>query len=287
MLQAAAPTSSPAGSGKNSRKNSASQSSLNRPGAGSITGAAIVAKTSGDGYNLLMATVTTMSIHPNLRKKLPYDPEQDFVPVGMIAGTPFVLVISASKNVKTIAELAAYAQAQGRSLTYASGGVGTPHHLIGALISKRTGIPMTHVPYGGSGAAISDVIAGHVDMIVADVPLVIALIQDGKLTAVGTATKDRVSLIPNVPTLAEAGLSGADALGWVVLVAPSKTPRAIISHLNRDLTAVMREPDIRDQLKALALENVETLSPTDAAAYIRSETVRWGDIVRSTGISVE
>jgi tripartite-type tricarboxylate transporter receptor subunit TctC len=246
-----------------------------------------VAKAAPDGYTLLFATVTTLAIQPNVHRKLPYDPAKDFVPVGLIAGTPFVLVVSPKLQVKTIADLISYAKSRPGELTFASGGVGTPHHLLGELLKSTTGIVMSHVPYTGSGQALPAVMGGHVSLIFSDVPPAVSLIRDDKLTALGIATKERIETLPDIPTLDELGLPGMDALGWLMLVAPGQTPSPVIERLNGELRNVMAQPDVRQHLAGLALVGVPHLTSAEAKAYVASETKRWGEIVRLSGARVD
>ena len=259
----------------------------NRPGAGSITGAAAVAKAAPDGYTLLFATVTTLAIQPNVHRKLPYDPAKDFIPVGMVAGTPFVLTVTPKLPIRTVAELIAYAKSHPGELTFASGGFGTPHHLFGELLKSTAGIAMDHVPFTGSGQALPATMGGHVSMIFSDVPPALPLIRENKLTALGVATKERIEAAPELPTLAESGLAGMDALGWLMLVAPAQTPAAVIDRLNGALRDVMAEPDVRKQILDLALVPVPYLTPAQAQDYVASETRRWGEIVKLSGARID
>jgi tripartite-type tricarboxylate transporter receptor subunit TctC len=259
----------------------------NRPGAGSITGAAAVAKAAPDGYTLLFATVTTLAIQPNVHRKLPYDPAKDFIPVGMVAGTPFVLTVTPKLPIRTVAELIAYAKRHPGELTFASGGFGTPHHLFGELLKNTAGIAMDHVPFTGSGQALPAAMGGHVSMIFSDVPPALPLIRENKLTALGVATKERIEAAPELPTLAESGLAGMDALGWLMLVAPAQTPAAVIDRLNGALRDVMAEPEVRKQILDLALVPVPYLTPAQAQDYVASETRRWGEIVKLSGARVD
>ena len=259
----------------------------NRPGAGSVTGAASVAKAAPDGYTLLFATVTTLAIQPNVHRKLPYDAAKDFVPIGMVAGTPFVLAVTPKLPIKTVGELISYAKSHPGEVTFASGGVGTPHHLFGELFKSTTGIAMAHVPFTGSGQALPAAMGGHVSMIFSDVPPVLPLIREGRLTALGVATKERIEAAPELPTLAESGLAGMDALGWLMVVAPAQTPAAIVDKLNGALREVMAEPDMRKQITDLALVPVPYLTPAQAQAYVADETKRWGEIVKLAGVRIE
>jgi tripartite-type tricarboxylate transporter receptor subunit TctC len=257
----------------------------NKPGAGTVIGSNLVAKSAPDGYTLLMATPTPMAINVTLHKQLPYDPAADLVPLVMVAGAPFALVVKPSLPVHSAGELIALAKEKPGQLTYGSGGPGAPHHLYAELLSSMTGIKMTHVPYKGTLPALNDVIAGHIDLMFSDIPPLIGVVATGKVRPIGVSTKARVKAFPDVPPLNDVGVPGFDVSGWFTIVAPAKTPQPVIERLHRELKAVMALPDVKAQIDKLSLLPLDTPSVPDMQTFVKSEIVRWGDIVKKAGIA--
>jgi tripartite-type tricarboxylate transporter receptor subunit TctC len=257
----------------------------NKPGAGTVIGSNLVAKSAPDGYTLLMATPTPMAINVTLHKQLPYDPATDLVPLVMVAGAPFVLVVNNDLPVHSVKELIAYAKANPGKLSFGSGGPGAPHHLYAELLKSMTGIKMTHVPYKGTLPALNDVIAGHIQLMFSDIPPLIGIAAAGKVRPIGVSTKARVAAFPDVPPLNEAGVPGFDVAGWFTIVAPSKTPQPIVDKLHRELKAVMDLPDMKAQIAKLSLLPMDTPPVAEMQKYVKSEIVRWGDIVKKAGIA--
>jgi tripartite-type tricarboxylate transporter receptor subunit TctC len=257
----------------------------NKPGAGTVIGSNLVAKSAPDGYTLLMSTPTPMAINVTLHKQLPYDPATDLIPLVMVAGAPFVLVVHPSLPVKTAAEFIKYAKERPGQLSYGSGGPGAPHHLYAELLSSMTGIKMTHVPYKGTVPALTDVIAGHIPVMFSDIPPLLGVVSEGKVRALGVSTKARVAAFPDVPPLNEAGVPGFDVSGWFMLVAPSKTPRPIVDKLHRELMAVMAMAETKAQVAKLSLLPLETPPVAEMQSFVKSEIARWGKIVTQAGIA--
>jgi tripartite-type tricarboxylate transporter receptor subunit TctC len=257
----------------------------NKPGAGTVIGSNQVAKSTPDGYTLLMSTPTPMAINVTLHKQLPYDPATDLVPLVMVAGAPFVLVVHPSLPVKSVTEFIAYAKERPGQLSYGSGGPGAPHHLYAELLSSMTGIKMTHVPYKGTMPALTDVIAGHIPVMFSDVPPLIGVVAEGKVRPLGVSTKARFAAFPNVPPINEAGVPGFDVSGWFMLVTQSKTPQPIVDKLHRELMAVMAMPETRDQIAKLSLLPMDTPSVAEMQTFVRAEIDRWGKIVTAAGIA--
>jgi len=255
----------------------------NKPGAGTVIGSAQVARSAPDGYTLLMATPTPMAINVTLHKELPYDPATDLVPLVMVAGAPFVLVVRNDLPVKSAKELIDLART--KELTYGSGGPGAPHHLYAELLSSMTGIKMTHVPYKGTLPALNDVIAGHIDLMFSDIPPLIGVAAQGKVRPLAVSTKQRVAAFPDLPPLNEAGVPGFDVSGWFMIVAPAKTPKPIIDRLHDELTAIMATPEVKAQIAKLSLIELATPSVAEMQAYVKAEIDRWGGIVRKAGIA--
>jgi tripartite-type tricarboxylate transporter receptor subunit TctC len=257
----------------------------NKPGAGTVIGTTTVAKAAPDGYTLLMATPTPMAINVKIHKQLPYDPATDFVPLGMVAGAPFVLIVNPALPVHSVKELIAYAKEHPGKLSYGSGGVGAPHHLYAELLKSMTGINMTHVPYKGSLPALNDVVAGHIDLMFCDIPPAIGMIKTGRVRVLGVSTKARVDAFPDVPSIAEAGVPGFDVAGWFMVVAPAQTPSAIVAKLHDALKAVLVEPEVKQQIAKLSLVPLADPSTEEMKAFVKSEIARWGKVVEAAGIA--
>src|SRR5262249_5686907 len=205
----------------------------NRPGAGTLIGAGAVAKSAPDGDTLLLATASTPPIAPHIYKSLPYDPVKDFAPITLVGAADFVLVSHPSVAADTLGDLVALVRGKPGELSYASAGIGTPHHLFMEMLLSMTGLEMQHVPYRGSPAALSDVVAGRIALIMCDLPPTLPLIRDKKVKAFGVASETRIAFAPEIPTIAEAGIPGYVAAGWFSMVAPAGTPRPIIDALNQ------------------------------------------------------
>jgi tripartite-type tricarboxylate transporter receptor subunit TctC len=255
----------------------------NKPGAGTVIGSNQVAKSAPDGYTLMMATPTPMAINVTLHKELPYDPATDLMPLVMVAGAPFVLVVSNALPVKSVKELIDLAKT--KQLTYGSGGPGAPHHLYAELLSSMTGIKMTHVPYKGTLPALNDVIAGHIDLMFSDIPPLIGVAAEGKVRPIAVSTLKRVAAFPNLPPINEAGVPGFDVSGWFMIVAPGKTPKPIVDLLHNELTAIMATPEVKAQIAKLSLIELTTPSVAEMQTYVKSEIERWGTIVQKAGIA--
>lgn len=256
----------------------------NRAGAATILGATSVASSKPDGYTLLLAPVTTLAIVPNVTKTLSYDPIKDFAPVSLVGRPDWVFVVNPSLGVTTLRELIAYVkQRPPGSLSYATGGFGSPHHMFMALFLTMTGLRMQPIPYRGSVPAVTDVLAGHVPMMFVDMPPVIQFIEDGKLRALAVPWSQRSKRMPDIPTMAEAGLPGYAARTWFSVVARAGTPPSVIQTLNRAIKAHLTQPDVAAKLRALAIEPL-TSTPEELATLIRSELVKWGHVAKEAGI---
>ena len=256
----------------------------NRTGAGMITGTASVARAAPDGYTLLVATSTPLAINATIHKKLPYDPVEDFVPIALIANSPFTLIVNPSLPVKSVPDLIKLAKEKPGQLSYASAGPGSPHHLFFELLKAMTGIEATHVPYRGNVPAITDVVAGHVPAMFSD-PSGLPIIRDGKVRALGASSATRLLQAPDIPTIAEQGLSGFDAAAWIMVVAPAKTSFDIVNRLHEELKTISEMRDVREQI----IKNGQTPTTTPPVAklrnYVQSEIVRWGKVVQKAGIA--
>lgn len=256
----------------------------NRPGAGSTIGADIVAKSAADGYTLLLVS-NTFVISPSLYKKLPYDTLKDFAPVLQFVTSPNVLVVHPSLPVKTVKDLIALAKAKPGQIDYASSGNGSSQHLFTALFTSLAGINMNHVPYKGSGQARTDLISGQISVGIPGIASVIQHIKSGRLRALGVTGDKRSPQLPDVPTIAEAGVKGYDADQWIGFVAPAKTPKDVITKLNTITEKVLKNPDLVKQLSSVGAEPAY-LGPEKFGALIRAELVTWGKVVKSTGMQI-
>ena len=256
----------------------------NRTGAGMVTGTASVAKAAPDGYTLLVATSTPMAINATVHKKLPYDPANDFVPVGLLANSPFTLVVNPSVPAQSVSDLIRLAKEKPGELSYASAGPGSPHHLFFELLKSMTGIQATHVPYRGNVPALTDVVAGHVPTMFSD-PSGLPIITDAKVRALAASTAKRLPQLPELPTIAEGGLTGFDAAAWIMLVAPDKTPAAIVDRLHNEIRAISEQSDIRERIVRNGQTPTATMSVAELRNYVRSEIARWGKVVQQAGIA--
>ena len=259
----------------------------NRPGAGTMTGSNTVAKSTPDGYTILMGTSTPLAILATLYKHLPYDPAADFVPLELIATIPFVLVVNNDLPVHSVAELIAYAKAHPGELSYGSTGPGSPFHLDAELFSAMTGIQMVHVPYKGVVDAQVDLMGGRIQVMFTDFTSSVPLIKDGKMRALGVSTKARAAAMPELAPIAELGVPGFDAAAWQMVAAPAATPRPVVDKLHAELENIMALPETRNAITRIGLVPADSHSIEELQAFVRSEIVRWGDIVKRSGASVD
>jgi tripartite-type tricarboxylate transporter receptor subunit TctC len=256
-----------------------------RPGAGSTIGTADAAKAPADGYTLVMAGSGSLAISPTLYKGLPYDPRNDFSPIALIAVIPFVLVVNPSLPIQSLADLIKYSKEHPGTLTYGSGGAGSPHQLYAELLKSMTGIEMTHVPYKGTAPALTDVIGGHISLMFADTIPALPMIRAGKVRALGVSSATRLPSAPEIPPLAEAGVPGFDAAGWGMVVAPAHTPAPIVTKLYEAFRAVAIQPDIRDHMILLGMVPQSSPPPEKLQDFINAEIVRWGKVVQQAGLA--
>jgi tripartite-type tricarboxylate transporter receptor subunit TctC len=263
----------------------------NRPGAGSGIGAAYVARSAPDGQTLLVATSTTLAINPWLYKKLAYDPAREFAPIGLIGAVPLLVVVNATSPVKTVADLIALSKSTPGGLSYGSAGNGSPQHLGVEMFKAATGARLTHVPYKGSGPAVTDLLGGQIQLMFSDIPPALQHVKSGRLRAIAVTTGHRLANLPDIPTIAESGAAGTkgfEAVAWQSLVAPAGTPRDLIGKYADALAKVIAQPDMRAKLLAEGFEPAASGgSPEKLAAYIRSETERWGKVIRASGATID
>ena len=256
----------------------------NKPGAGTVLGTLATIRSPHDGYTLMIANSTTLAINPTLHKTLPYDPA-DLAPVMLIARIPQVLVVNAALPVHSIADLVKLAKSTPGGLSYGTSGAGTAQHLDAEMLKGVLDIPMTHVPYKGMSPALSDVAGGHIPMMFSVIPTALPLIQAGKLRMLGVTTAQRIEPIPEVPPLAEIGVPGFNASTWFMLVAPAKTPRAVVDKLHAELRDFNNDPAVREELVRQGLMPVVSPPPEALKDFVRSETMRFDKVVRQAGLA--
>jgi tripartite-type tricarboxylate transporter receptor subunit TctC len=257
-----------------------------RPGAGGTVGTKYVSKSDPDGYTLLLGYTGTLAIGPSLYKEVGYDPTRDFAPIGMIGNAPSVVAVHPSFPVKSIPELIAYAKANPGKVNFGSAGVGSVNHITGEYFARSAGITLVHIPYKGTGPALTDLLGGHIPMALAPIPPVHANVEAGALRALAVTGKNRSSLMPDVPTIAEMGLSGFEASLYYGLVAPPGTPRPIIDKLNTALRDALASDEVKQQLGADGTE-ITPSSPEEYAAFIGKDEKKWSELVKASGVEQE
>ncbi len=255
----------------------------NRVGANGIIGTEAAAKAPPDGYTLYLGNISTLAVNPHLYLKLPYDAVRDFAPVTMAATIPVVLVVHPSLPVKSVKELIALARAHPGELNYASGGTGSAQHLPMEMLRVDAGINIVHVPYKGLGPAFSDVLGGQVPMMFTGVSNVVPYMKSGRLRVLAIGSPKRSATLPEVPTVAEAGVPGFDFDSWTGYLVPIGTPKEIIAKLHADITRTLTQPDVREKLIALGFDLVGG-TPEALATLIRNDIARFGKLIKAAGI---
>jgi len=258
----------------------------NRGGGGGSIGTRMVAKAAPDGYTLGLGGTGTLAIDPTLYPNVGYDPRKDFAPVGLIATTPLIVLVNQSVPARNVQELIALAKAQPGKLNYASAGIGTGIHLGTVLFAETAGITLTHIPYKGSGPALTDLLGGYVQIFFSSLPPAIGLVKDGRLRALGVTGLKRTASLPDVPTVAEQGLPGFEAVLHYGIVAPAGTPQPIIDTLSASLRAALRDSRVHDHLATEGAEPLPT-SPAEYAADIDREETKWSALVKKSGASAK
>jgi tripartite-type tricarboxylate transporter receptor subunit TctC len=257
----------------------------NKPGAATTIAAMSVARAPPDGYTLLQATSSTMAINVTMAKHLPYQPLKDLIPVALLSASPFFLVVNAHSPVKSVAELIALAKEKPNGLNYGSSGPGSMHHLSTELFLSLTGTQMTHVPYKSTPQAMNDLLAGNIQVLFGDATSTVPLIQQGLVRALAVSTSYRADAVPEIPTVAEAGVAGFDTSSWQMIVAPADTPNDIVMTLNRDVHAIFSDPDVKQELSRRGMGPRVTGAPQELNEFVSAEIKRWGPIVQRAGVA--
>lgn len=258
----------------------------NRPGAAGNFGADMVAKSPPDGYTMLIAANSILTTNAAMFSRMPFDPVKDLQPVSLLGIVPFVLVAGPSAKVNSIAELIALGKSRPGGITYASSGVGSPQHLLAELFRSVTGIPMTHVPYKGAAPAINDLLAGRIDIQFGSINQLLPHVRAGSLTALGAVGYKRLSTMPKVPTLGEAGLSGFESNVWVGLCVPAQTPPDVVERINKDVQFVLAMSEVKDKLAEQGMEP-QGSSPAEMAKLVATETARWSKVIKAANIKAD
>jgi tripartite-type tricarboxylate transporter receptor subunit TctC len=258
----------------------------NRPGANGDIGMLIVAKAPSDGYTVVLGYIANLGIGPSLYAKMPYDPVKDFAPITQVAGASNILVTHPSVPAKSFKELLVHVKANPKKLSFASAGVGSIGHLTGEYLNNLAGIDMVHVPYKGSGQAISDLVGGHVKVMISGMASTLPHVKSGKLNGLVTTGLKRTPATPDIPTIAESGFPGFEASSWFGVLAPAGTPKPVIARLNADVRKALTDPGVVKRLEGVGFEII-TSTPEQFGAYIRSEIRKWEKVVKASGAKPE
>ena len=257
-----------------------------RPGAGGNVGTEQVARSAPDGYTLLMGASGPLAINASLFRRLPYDPAKDLSPIVLVASVPLVLVVHPSLPVSSVRELIALLKANPDKYSYASAGTGTPQHLSAELFKSMTGTRMTHIPYKGSGPAVNDLVGGQVPISFESMIAVLPQVQAGRLRAVAVTSLRRSPTVPDLPSMAEAGVAGYESIAWYGVVGPAGMPKAIVERVNHEMRRVLGETEMKARLFAMGSASVHG-TPEQFGAFIRAEIQKWAKVVKESGAKVD
>ena len=258
----------------------------NKAGANGIVGLQALMQSPADGYTLAVAAAGPMAVNPSLYDKLPYDPTKDFSPITNLVNYPLLLVVHPSVPVKTTLDLVNLAKAKPKQLFFASPGSGNSGHLAGELFNTMAQVQTVHVPYKGQGPALADLLTGQVQMLYSSIPSVLPQVRSGQLNALAVGSAKRLPSLPDIPTLAETGVPGYEAYSWVGIVAPAKTPKAIVTRLNQEIVDILKQKDVAEKLNQQGALPVGD-TPEQFAAYIKTEIDKWGAVVRAANIKAD
>ena len=258
----------------------------NRPGSGGTIGLGIAAKTPPDGYTLVLGQASNVAVAPGLYSKLTYDPVKDLQPITLVISSPLVIVSHPSFPAKNVKELVAYAKAKPDAITFGSPGNGTIGHLSLELLKSMAGIKMLHIPYKGASLALTELIGGQIAIYASSMPPALPLISGGKLKALGVTSAKRLAPLPNVPTVAEGGVKGYEAVNWYGVMMPAGAPKELVARLNADIVRVLKEPDVKERFASEGGDIVAD-TPDQFAAFIRREIPKWSKVVKEAGAKVD
>ncbi|MFN9475253.1 Bug family tripartite tricarboxylate transporter substrate binding protein [Acidovorax sp.] len=258
----------------------------NRAGAGGNIGGALAAKAPADGYTLFMGTVGTHAINASLYKKMPFDPIKDFAPLTRVANVPNLLVANPAQPYKSVKELIAYAKANPGKVNFGSSGNGSSIHLSGELFKSLAKVDMVHVPYKGSAPAVTDLLGNQIGIMFDNMPSAIQHVRSGKLVPIAVTTAKRSPELPNVPTIAEAGVPGYEATSWFGMFAPTGTPAPVLTKLNTALVKVLNQAEVKKKINEQGAETYSE-TPEQFAAFIKTDSVKWGKVVQESGASLD
>ena len=258
----------------------------NRPGAASIIGSEAAAKSPNDGYTLFMGSSGSLAVNPGMYAKLPYDPIKDFTPISLGLKVPFFLVVHPSISAGTVKELVTYLKANPGKINFGSAGIGASNHLAAELFKSVTGVAMVHVPYKGSPPAVTDLFSGQIGLMFETGPLIMPHVKSGRLKVLAVGSARRSLAAPELVTIAESGYPGFETVGWAGLLAPTGTPKEIVTKLNAEIVRILSQTEVTGRFVTLGAELVSS-SPEEFGAYIKSETAKWGKVVKDSGAKAD
>ncbi len=258
----------------------------NKPGSGGNLGVDAAAKAASDGYTLVMGQTSNLAINPTLYSKLPYDPTKDLTPISLVASSPLMIVASANSPFHTLADVVNAAKAKPGSINFATSGNGTVAHLTAESFQKLAGIKLTHIPYKGASQGVTDVISGQVQLYVSSVPTLIGHIKNGKMRPIAVTSLKRVDDLPQVPTIAESGYKGFEAVTWFGVLGPANLPKEVVAKLNADINKALKDPELARKLGDQGAD-VAGSTPEQFAKLIRDDIARWGRIVKESGAKID
>lgn len=259
----------------------------NRVGANGMVGTSFVAKSAPDGYTLLMGGIGPLGINPSIYSKLPYDAVRDFAPVIHVASAPNVLVVHPSVNARSVKELIAMARSDPGKLTFASAGSGSSQHLSGEMLKTMAGVSMTHVPYKGSAPSVTAILAGEVSLLFGTMADVVGHVRAGKLRALAVTSARRIPVLPDVPTMIEAGVPDFEATAWFGVSAPAGTPNDVVAKINQDVGRILRMPDVLQRISQQGSAEIVGGPPEAYGAFLRAEIAKWAQVVKASGAKVD